>query len=592
MFKLIFIYVLPQIRSIIFGMILVIVPQARADTLNTLAESDNRSSLDSYETIDLVNESSTTNNPQSYLPKSATKPDKSPNDIIASDRPFLVNKIEIGCGGEGKNTCIFNANSPEISVLRQSVEGKSLTLIDLKAITDRITQLYVSRGYITSSGNLLPQNIRDGVVVITLIEGGIEDIQVEGLKLVKAEYIKSRIRLVALQPLNQNTLVERLRILQTYSLFKNLEATLKPGKKLGQSILVVKVTEAEAFAGNVSFDNFSPPGVGSEQIGLNINYRNWNLSGDRLNASYRISTTSGSELTDFAYTIPVSVTDDTVQIHTAFNRFKITDAQLEAFNINGRANAYEINYRKPLVRSVDEELGVSVGFSYQDSKTLLADQPIVFGFGSDPNGMIRTSVVKFGQDYIKRDASGLWNLQSSFNFGTGLFNATQNIRPIPDGHFFSWTAQGQRYQQLNNEHLLIATFAAQLTPNSLLSSQQFYTSGDRSVIGFRQNARYGDNGISFAVEDRITVTRTKFGAAVLQLVPFINTAVVWNQSNNPNNIFLPPQNVLAGIGLGLIWNPTSQINVRVDYGLPLVNIVDRGNNLQDSSLYFRASYGF
>ena len=68
--------------------------------------------------------------------------------------------------------------------------------------------------------------------------------------------------------------------------------------------------------------------------------------------------------------------------------------------------------------------------------------------------------------------------------------------------------------------------------------------------------------------------------------------MVWNQANNPSNTVSPPQNFLAGVGIGMIWNPDPQINIRVDYSLPLVKLTDRGNNLQDQAIYVRASYGF
>lgn len=487
--------------------------------------------------------------------------------------------------------CIFDRNSPEIRSIVQSVEGKSVTLLDLKDIADRITKLYLKCGYITSSGNLLAQKFTDGVAVITIVEGGIEDIQIEGLKLVKAEYIKSRIRLARLDLLDRYEVEERLKLLLTDPLFKNIEPTLRPGKKIGQSILFIKVTEADSLNGSVGFDNFSAPSVGSEQLKANLTYRNWNRSGDRLLTNYKISTTGGSELYDFAYAVPVNANDSSVQVHAAISRFKVTDSQLVKFNIHGNSNLYELTYRQPVIRSTTEELGFSLGFSYQDGQTFVLNQPTALAIGADANGTTRTSVIKLSQDYVKRDLNGAWSVQSSLNFGTGLFNATKNIKLIPDGHFMSLTAQAQRFQQLNPNNFLIATLTTQLTPDSLLPAQQFLIGGE-SVRGFRQNARYGDNGISLSVEDRIVLRRNQSGGAVFQLAPFIDTGLVWNQANNPSNTFRPTQNFLAGVGIGMIWNPDSHVNIRMDYSLPLVKLTDRGNNLQDQAIYVRASYGF
>jgi hemolysin activation/secretion protein len=81
-------------------------------------------------------------------------------------------------------------------------------------------------------------------------------------------------------------------------------------------------------------------------------------------------------------------------------------------------------------------------------------------------------VLKFGQDYIRRDLQGacVALVRSQFNAGLGLFNATTNAGPVPDGRFFSWLGQVQR---MGANNLLLAQAEVQLTPDSLLPSQQF-----------------------------------------------------------------------------------------------------------------------
>lgn len=89
-----------------------------------------------------------------------------------------------------------------------------------------------------------------------------------------------------------------------------------------------------------------------------------------------------------------------------------------------------------------------MGFTYQDGQTFIFNQlPTPFGIGPDENGISRTSVIKFAQDYVRRSPQGVWFLRSQFKFGVDLFNATTNPDPIPDSRFFSWLGQIQRSQQ-------------------------------------------------------------------------------------------------------------------------------------------------
>ena len=43
---------------------------------------------------------------------------------------------------------------------------------------------------------------------------------------------------------------------------------------------------------------------------------------------------------------------------------------------------------------------------------------------------------------------------------------------------------------------------------------------------------------------------------------------------------------LVGTGLGLQWQPNPDANFRLTYGVPLVNIPDRGNSWQENGIYF------
>ena len=132
--------------------------------------------------------------------------------------------------------------------------------------------------------------------------------------------------------------------------------------------------------------------------------------------------------------------------------------------------------------------------------------------------------------------------------------------------------------------MLIAQADVQLTPDSLLPSQQYILGGGQSVRGFRQNARSGDNGFRASLENRIAVLRDKNGLPILQFAPFADVGKVWNKSSNPNR--LGDQNFLAGVGMGIILEPAPGLVIRLDYAYPLIDLRDRGNNAQDKGFYF------
>ncbi|MGJ5676369.1 MAG: ShlB/FhaC/HecB family hemolysin secretion/activation protein [Nostochopsis sp.] len=469
----------------------------------------------------------------------------------------------------------------EIASITKPFEGRSVTFKELQGIADKITKLYTDRNYITSRAIVGEQTISNGVVKITVIEGSLEKVEIQGTRRLNPAYVRSRVKLGAGTPLRADKIEDQLRLLREDPLFTNVEATLKPGTKVGQSILVVKVKEANAISGYVGVDNYSPPGVGSERFGGVVSYRNVTENGDEFITSYYRSTTGGSNSFDFIYRVPLNPMNGTLQLRYSPTDSKITEAPFSDFNITGDSQLYEISYRQPLIRNPREEFALSLGFTAQNGQDFLNGVPYSFSEGPDL-GNSKTRVLKFGQDYIKRDSQGAWALRSQFNFGLDVLDATTNSGSVPDGSFFSWQGQVQRVQRLGRDNILIAQGDVQLTPDALLPSQQFLIGGGQSLRGYRQNARTGDNGFRVSLEDRIALLRE------MQLAPFVDMGAVWNATNNSN----PNQNFLASAGLGLIWEPVPRLVMRFDYAVPFVDLSDRGNNAQDRGFNFSVNYNF
>ena len=519
-----------------------------------------------------------------------------PNRSAEPEKPFAIEKIEV------KGSTIFGPDILDSIV--QPLLGRSVTLKELTQTADRITQLYLSGGFINSRAIIPDQEIIAGIVQIQVIEGSLESIEVEGTRQVNPEYIRSRVRLGVKTPLNSADLEEQLRLLNTNPLFENVEASLRAGGDIDRSILVVRVTEAKHVDSSLFVDNYSPPSIGSERFGGTVRYRNLIGIGDELAGSYSRTATGGADVYSFDYRVPVNARDGNLSLRIAGNRNHITATEFQEFGIRGKSRAFDITYQQPILRNRRSELAISVGFYHQNGQTFLFDnQPVGFGSGPDADGNSRTSVVKLGTSFLHREVNGAWALRSQFSFGTGLLDATINPEPIPDGRFFSCFFSGRRVQRLGADHLLILQADLQLTPDSLLPQSQFLIGGGQSLRGYRQNARAGDNGFRLSIEDRITVgavspespnrttqetLRDDTNNLTVQLIPFVDLGMVWNKFDNPNS--LPEQTFLASFGLGLSWQPFPGVDMRFDYALPLVDLDERGNNAQDRGFYFSINF--
>ena len=479
--------------------------------------------------------------------------------------------------------------SAELATISKSLEGQQVTPEQIQQAAQSITKIYADRGYITSQAVVDPQKVVDGTVTIQVIEGRVEKIEILGLTHTNPEYVRSRVELGTGKPLNTAKLEDQLRLLRADPIFSDVEASLKSGSQADSSILVVTVKESNQFGGFASIDNFSPPAVGSERYGGGLFFRNLSGNGDTFTASYYGTTTGGSNQYDLSYSIPLNPMNGTLSLRYSPSNYRITQSPFDILNIRGNNNLFDLNFRQPLVRTSVEEFALSLGYSYQKGQTFaFNDLATPFGIGPEADGTTRTSVIKFGQDYTLRDLFGAWSLRSQFSLGTGLFGSTSVT--TPSGSFLSWLGQIQRVQSLGTDSLLIGALDLQLSADPLLSSQQFTIGGGQSLRGFRQNARTGDNGFRFSLENRFVALRNEKNAALLQVIPFLDAGAIWNHANNPNT--LPRQNFLAGGGIGLLFTPLEKLIISLDYAIPFVNLSDRGTNLQESAFYFSLSYQF
>lgn len=130
--------------------------------------------------------------------------------------------------------------------------------------------------------------------------------------------------------------------------------------------------------------------------------------------------------------------------------------------------------------------------------------------------------------------------------------------------------------------MLLTRFDAQLTPDSLLSPERFSLGGVDTVRGYVQNQLVADNGILGSIELRIPLTADP---NLLQLTPFVDVGTGWNE-RAPD----PDPSTLVGIGLGLRLLLDNSLSLRLDYGIPLISIDNKGDSLQDDGFYFSLRY--
>lgn len=488
---------------------------------------------------------------------------------------------------------VLTASRQGTSEFSRRNDSPEITLTELCAWAKAITLKYVQDGYLTSQAIVPSSSPTELQVYEGLLAN--EDIEIEGLNRLREGYVRDRLLLGIDTPLRIQDLEAQLQILRRDPLFDKVSASIGPktGASISESQLRVKITESDLLDGTLSYDNDSPESLGTNRFETELVFRNMSGIGDTLTTSWRQTGELGSRLHLFSYEAPFNAEGGTIRLETNVGRSRIVNEPFNQFDIEDRSGQYQISLRQPVWRTAQDEFALSIGYGYRQSQTTVLNQGTQLGAGPEEDGHTRLSVIRFSQDYIRRDPQGAWVMQSQFNWGNDWFGATSQEDGIPDSQFLSWLGKGARYQYLDDsrQHLLIGRLDLQLTTDALLSPEQFVVGGGQSVRGYRQNARSGDNGLRISLEDRITLRRSTTGSPSVQLIPFWDLGYVWSHPSNPN--VTPTQRLLSSVGIGGWWQPLPDFTVQVDYGLPLTPIADNGSDLlQGHGLHFNLDYEF
>ncbi|MCU0535170.1 MAG: ShlB/FhaC/HecB family hemolysin secretion/activation protein [Hydrococcus sp. Prado102] len=456
--------------------------------------------------------------------------------------------------------------------------GQKITLTRLEEIREAIANLYIQEGYVTSGAYLPVQDLSSSTIVIQVVEGQLEKIEIRGLERLQESYISDRLKSATEKPLNINRLEKALQLLQLNPLIKTIRAELKQGRAPGLNVLEVEAIEADAFSVGLQFNNYESPVIGELQGAAIVEHQNLLGFGDRAYASYGV--TEGLDKFNISYAVPFNAQNGTVKVEYNSGDNRIVE-EFEDLGIRAESERLLIAVRQPLVQSPSEEFTLFMALDLQESRTfILEDFPFSFTVGPE-RGKSRVTALRLGQEWLSRSTDGVIGARSQFSIGLDWFDATVNDSGT-DGQFFSWQGQFQWVEKLDEDITFLVRTTAQLTPDSLLPIEQFDIGGIDTVRGYRQNLRVGDNGLSASAEVRFLLFNDEDWGS-LEVAPFVDFGTVWSERTDA----LEP-NTLVSTGASLRWQWQDSLFVRLDYGIPLVEVENRGDSLQESGLSFSA----
>jgi hemolysin activation/secretion protein len=470
--------------------------------------------------------------------------------------------------------------------------NRRLSAEDLEALRRALTSLYINRGYVNSGAILPDQTVAQGVVTYQVIEGRLDAIEFEGNRWFRDAYLRRRIALGAGPPLNVNDLQERLQLLLEDQQIGRLNAELRPGLRLGEADLRIRVQDRVPFRAWIDVNNYQSPSVGAERGILNLEDQNLTGWGDVLTLRYGESE-GLSPLIDVRYVLPFTARDTALLLQYRKNAFDVVDEQFVDLEIESDSDIYTVTVRHPVYRTLNHEVAVELTGERLSSETSLLGEPFSLSAGAE-DGRTVVTAIRTAQEWIYRTQRQVIAARSRFSLGVDALGATVHSTAEPESRFVAWLGQFQWARRLGVlDSTLIFRADAQLTPTRLLTLEQFAVGGRYSVRGYRENTLFRDNGAVGSLEARVPVVQGKRWTNALELAPFFDYGRSWNTKEDTPD----PQSIYSA-GIGLRWSVTlipASVPLRayleVYWGYPLVDVETTDGDLQDRGLHFQFVVG-
>jgi len=158
-----------------------------------------------------------------------------------------------------------------------------------------------------------------------------------------------------------------------------------------------------------------------------------------------------------------------------------------------------------------------------------------------------------------------------------LFGSTIHEDDRPDSDFLTAQAQLQYVRRAFDERAqVIQRLEGQIASRELLPLERFSLGGANTVRGFRENELVRDQAALVSAELRYPILNSpSFGK--FQFAPFVDVGY------GRNKAFFIEDEVLASVGLGLLWDFKSNIHGELYFGVGR----DNGESSQQEDLQDR-----
>ena len=391
----------------------------------------------------------------------------------------------------------------EVSALLTPLSGKEISLGELVQQVDKITQLYRDRGYPLSFALVQNQTFANGLVVVTVVEGFIGTVRIEG------DIGNAQDRLESLaeplkeeKPLKQATLERVLNLMRTVPGVKFTPSLDLPQRADGATELLLKASrQPVSLTGGVA-----DLGTGMQPI-VNAATNSLTPLGEQVKLTASIPfNTDDVKYVSGEIRVPIGNDGLAVKVDGYHYDARPKDDAIDFLGFQRRVknNRIGVGVSYPFLLNNTRSLTGTLGVYAANSKDLYEAKDSDRWLQQDAN--VRAANLEMR--YIQVSASQTTDVTLAVAKGFTAAGAKKEIstnygytaEPILDLDFTRYNLNAKQTFALPAQFGLTLSGAAQYSSNILPSSEQVSYGSWRFAMGYPQGEQSGDKGVGVSAE--------------------------------------------------------------------------------------------
>ncbi|QWD17541.1 ShlB/FhaC/HecB family hemolysin secretion/activation protein [Polynucleobacter paneuropaeus] len=383
--------------------------------------------------------------------------------------------------------------------------GKSVYIGELQDAAVAVQDFYAAKGRIAQA-TLPPQEIKDGVVLIKILEGKMGSVIVEPVDTTgkaSSRFSEDRAKAyithgVAGEVYINTQPIERAMLLLNETPGVSAAGAFEPGSDAGLSNFRVKLSDTPWFSGQAALSNYGSASTGAAQALASLSLNNLSGIGDQVNLNAIQSQGSGYVVGN--YIVPIGYDGWKVGVQSSYLQY-MTVPNWTSTPSAGSAATFQANTTYALQRSQSANSTAKLSIenrSYNNVQT----NPV----STLSSYQVTASNASISGDWAMSDGS-IVNYSAGYIFGNlGIRDLSQSQADQNGvgtaGPYSKWTFSLSHAQDLSflPETTWTNSVYGQLASKNLNSSEQIYLGGAYGVRAYPTSQGGGSQGAIFSTE--------------------------------------------------------------------------------------------